>query len=68
MITATNTDLNQVGKKTILASSFTGSTRYLQQLYQDSIAIVRTFGKPDLFIIVTCNSNWPEITTELLPN
>ena len=68
MISATDTDLNQVGKKTILSSSFTGSARYLQQLYQDSITIVRTFNKPDLFVTVTCNPNWPEITTKLLPN
>ena len=30
MISATDTDLNQVGKKTILSSSFTGFARYLQ--------------------------------------
>ena len=40
----------------------------MQQLYQDSMAIVREFGKPDLFVTVTCNPRWPEITNELLPN
>ena len=40
----------------------------MQQLYQDSMAIVREYGKPDLFVTVTCNPNWPEITNELLPN
>ena len=40
----------------------------MQQLYQDSMAIVREFGKPDLFITVTCNPRWSEITNELLPN
>ena len=59
---------NKVGKKIILSSSFTGSTRYMQQLYQDSMAIVREFGKPDLFVTVTCNPKWPEIINELLPN
>lgn len=29
--------------------------------------IVRAFGKPDLFITVTCNPNWPEIKNTLLP-
>src|SRR5436190_2349507 len=58
----------KVGKKIILSSSFTGSTRYMQQLYQDSMAIVREFGKPDLFVTVTCNPTWPEIADELLPN
>src|SRR3979490_2304095 len=32
------------------------------------MAIVREFGKPDLFVTVTCNSKWPEIVDELLPN
>ena len=31
------------------------------------MAIVRTFGKPDLFITMTCNPAWPEITAALLP-
>jgi hypothetical protein len=31
------------------------------------MAIVRHFGKPDLFITFTCNPKWPEITRELLP-
>src|SRR6201988_3801045 len=68
MISNEDANLDEVGKKIILSSSFTGSTRYLQQLYQDSMAIVREFGKPDLFITVTCNPKWPEIISELLPN
>src|SRR6202007_1975753 len=40
----------------------------MQLLYQDSIAIIREFGKPDLFVTVTCNPKWPEIVDELLPN
>ncbi len=30
--------------------------------------IINHFRKPDLFITFTCNSKWPEITKELLPN
>ncbi|PKY53250.1 hypothetical protein RhiirA4_471357 [Rhizophagus irregularis] len=41
---------------------------YMQQLYQDSMAIVREYEKPDLFITITCNPNWHKITNELLPN
>lgn len=40
----------------------------MQQLYQDGMAVVRVFGKPDLFIIMTCNPQWPEITNALLPS
>jgi len=36
------------------------------QLYQDAMAVVRKFGKPDLFITFTCNPEWPEIQVELL--
>ena len=57
MISNEDTNLNEIGKRVILSSNFTGSPRYLQQLYQDAMAIVREFGKPDLFIIVTCNPN-----------
>jgi hypothetical protein len=30
---------------------------------QDAMAIVRVLGTPDLFITVTCNPLWPEITS-----
>ena len=59
-------DGSYIGKKIILPSSFTGSARYQHQLYQDAMAIVRHFGKPDFFITFTCNPHWKEITAELL--
>lgn len=31
------------------------------------MAIVRAFGKPDLFVTITCNPAWPEVTQALLP-
>jgi hypothetical protein len=37
------------------------------QLYQDAMARVCKFGKPDLFITFTCNPKWKEITDTLLP-
>ncbi|CAF0909478.1 unnamed protein product [Brachionus calyciflorus] len=55
-----------VGKKIVLPSSFTGSPRHMHQLYQDAMSVVRAFGKPDLFITMTCNPHWPEIKQELL--
>jgi hypothetical protein len=36
------------------------------QLFQDSMAISRYCTKPDLFLTMTCNPNWPEIQDELL--
>ncbi|XP_051791512.1 uncharacterized protein LOC127530003 [Erpetoichthys calabaricus] len=55
------------GKPVILPSSFQGSPRNMQQHYQDAMAIVRKFVKPDLFITMTCNPKWTEITTNLMP-
>ncbi|CAG8622474.1 13668_t:CDS:2 [Dentiscutata erythropus] len=49
------TDASKVGAWTILPSSFIESPRDLYQQYQDSMALVQTFGMPDLFITVTCN-------------
>ena len=54
-----------VGRK-ILPSSFSGSVRWLNAKFQDAMAIVREFHKPDFFITMTTNPNWPEITKQLL--
>lgn len=58
--------VNNIGHRIILPSSFSGGPRQMYQLYQDAMAIVRHFGKPDLFVTFTCNPKWPEITRELL--
>ena len=50
----------------ILSSSFVGSPRWYNAKFQDGMAIVRKFHKPDLFITMTCNPGWPEISGELL--
>jgi hypothetical protein len=51
----------------ILPSSFIGGLHQMYQLYQDAMAIISHFGKPDLFVTFTCNPKWPEVTRELLP-
>lgn len=56
-----------LGKRIVLPSSFEGSPRQMQQLYQDAMAIIRRHGKPDFFITFTCNPDWPEIRNNLLP-
>ena len=53
-----------IGRK-ILSSSFVGSPRWYNQQFQDGMAIVRKYHKPDYFITMTCNSKWPEITDNL---
>ncbi len=54
-----------IGKRIVLPPSCKGSPRYFMKLFQDSMAVIRSFGKPDLFVTVTCNPQWPEIQNEL---
>ena len=60
---------NEIGrvKRVVLPSTFTGSPRHMRGLYQDAMTMVEKLGKPDLFITMTCNPNWPEIKSNLLP-
>jgi hypothetical protein len=57
-----------LGKRFIPPSSFSGSTRNMRQHCQDALAINHHFGGRDLFITMTANLTWPEITSALLPN
>ncbi|GMF37851.1 unnamed protein product [Phytophthora fragariaefolia] len=59
--------LNQVGKRIVLPDSHSGSPRNMYKHYQESMAIVREYGKPDAFITMTCNPKWLEIIV-LLPD
>ena len=60
-------DAEQLGRRVILPAGHHGSDRFYYRCYQNSMAIVRAMRKPDFFITVTCNPNWPEIRRELLP-
>uniref|UniRef100_A0A453H3H6 Helitron helicase-like domain-containing protein n=1 Tax=Aegilops tauschii subsp. strangulata TaxID=200361 RepID=A0A453H3H6_AEGTS len=54
-----------IGKRRVLASSFIGGPRDKIRRYLDAMALVRKYGKPDVFVTMTCNPNWEEITREL---
>jgi hypothetical protein len=58
-------DGNRAGRRIVLPASFTGGSRYMLKLFQDAMAIVRRYGKPHLFITMTCNAQWPEIKSSL---
>ena len=60
-------DAHDIGKRVVLPSSYIGGPRHQQQQYQDAMAIARFFKKIDLFVTMTANPNWPEITRELFP-
>jgi len=51
-----DTRAEQVGKRTYLPSSHTGSLRHRNQNFQDAMAICRWVGYPNLFITFTCNA------------
>ena len=55
-----------VGRK-ILSSSMVGSPRWYNAQFQDGMAICREYHKPDYFVTMTCNPNWPEIKDNLKP-
>ena len=59
-------DLQNIGRKMILPSSFTSSPRYMSEKFHDAMAIVGQLGKPTLFITMTCNKDWSEIKDNLL--
>ncbi|XP_064643098.1 uncharacterized protein LOC135497266 [Lineus longissimus] len=56
------------GKIVVLPSSFQGSPRCMQQNFQDAMAIVSKYGRPDLFLTFTCNPKCKDIKDALLPN
>ena len=65
---AANADasMDELGKRFILPSSFSGSTHNMQQHLQDALAINCYYGGGDLFITMTVNLAWPEIQGALL--
>uniref|UniRef100_A0A915M2W0 Helitron helicase-like domain-containing protein n=1 Tax=Meloidogyne javanica TaxID=6303 RepID=A0A915M2W0_MELJA len=54
-----------LGRKVILPPTVTNSPRYIEKHFQDAMSLVRKFGKPDLFVTMTCNSQWEEIKENL---
>lgn len=61
-------DLHDVGHRVVLPSSYIGGPRYMNQRFQDAIALARYYHGFDLFITFTTNASWPEITNSLLPS
>ena len=58
----------RLGRVVILASSFEGSARNMNEHYHDAMAIVAKYGFPELFITMTANTEWPEIIENLHQN
>ncbi|KAL7152777.1 hypothetical protein ABFS83_04G121300 [Erythranthe nasuta] len=58
---------SDIGQRLVLPSSFIGGPRDMQKRYVNAMSLVQKFGKPNLFITMTCNPAWKEITDLLLP-
>ncbi|XP_056687837.1 uncharacterized protein [Spinacia oleracea] len=56
-----------VGHRVVLPPTFIGGPRDLKKRYLNAMALVQRYGKPDLFVTMTCNPNWQEIKQELAP-
>ena len=55
------------GRVVVLPSTYVGSPRALKENFEDAMAIIKKYGKPDLFITFTCNPKWRAITENLYP-
>ncbi|KAG6646090.1 hypothetical protein CIPAW_08G169300 [Carya illinoinensis] len=62
------TNASRIGKRIILPSSFIGGPRDMQKRYMEAMTLVQRYGKPDIFLTITCNPNWKEISAELKPH
>ena len=60
-------EFQHVGRLLSLPASVPGSRGYQNRLLDDGMSVVDRLGKPTLFITFTCNSNWPEIVSQLMP-
>ncbi|XP_052740613.1 uncharacterized protein LOC128198563 [Bicyclus anynana] len=62
---ANDANVNDIGRLTILPSSYIGSPRHMNEYAQDAMSYVRKYGRPDLFITFTCNPQWDDIKNNL---
>ncbi|XP_027124045.1 uncharacterized protein LOC113756002 [Coffea eugenioides] len=56
---------SQIGRRVYLPASFIGGPRDMRRRYIDAMALVQKYGRPDIFITMTCNTNWKEIQENL---
>ena len=52
---------SRVGRRIVLPASFIGGPRDMRRRYLDAMTLVQRYGKPDIFLTMTCNPMWKEI-------
>ncbi len=55
------------GTLVVFPSTFVGGDQWMRQKMHDIIATSNTLGFPDIFLTMTCNPHWTEITESLEP-
>ncbi|KAL8140392.1 hypothetical protein V2J09_006413 [Rumex salicifolius] len=60
-------DPNNIEKYVIPPTLFIGGPRDMKRGYLNAMALVQRFGKPDLFLTMTCNLAWLEIQELMQP-
>ncbi|KAG5537863.1 hypothetical protein RHGRI_025085 [Rhododendron griersonianum] len=58
-------DPSKIGKRIVLPGTFIGGPRDMRKRYLNAMTLVERYGKPDLFLTMTCNPNWQEIKDEM---
>jgi hypothetical protein len=53
-ITAGESRADAVGKLTVLPAKFIGGKRDFKRRFMDAMALVQKYGKPDIFLTMTC--------------
>ena len=49
------------GTPMIMPASFVGGAKWYRALYHDAMSLPAHFGRPDIFLTMTCNPRWKEI-------
>ncbi|XP_076927855.1 uncharacterized protein LOC143591556 [Bidens hawaiensis] len=55
----------RAGQRIVLPASFIGGPPDMRHRFLDAMSLVQDDGKPDLFLTMTCNHQWPEIRDNL---
>nr|GEZ10845.1 hypothetical protein [Tanacetum cinerariifolium] len=56
---------NRLGQIIVLTVSFIGGPRDKRRRFLDAMTLVQDAEKPDIFLTMTCNLNWPKIVENL---
>nr|GEW82754.1 ATP-dependent DNA helicase PIF1-like [Tanacetum cinerariifolium] len=64
-VNAREVQSNRIGQVIVLRVSFIEGPRDMQKHILEAETLVQDAGKPDTFLTMTCNPNWPEIVENL---